>query len=112
MKKSIASLIFIGFFLSLAPLQAHSGQDTSAETCYLSGKRFVQKKKIDRAIDYFKKAVALKPEVTKYHYSLGEACRIKGAYEEAASSFERVLKLDPDNGEALCRLGEIGRAHV
>jgi Flp pilus assembly protein TadD len=62
--------------------------------CYFKLNRF------DPAIDHFKAALLLKTDYTRAHYALGMAEMRKRHAIAAVSSFNRVLKLDPKNGEA------------
>jgi Flp pilus assembly protein TadD len=62
--------------------------------CYFRLNRF------DPAIDHFKAALLLKADYTRAHYALGMAEMRKRNSVAAVSSFNRVLKLDPKNGEA------------
>jgi len=110
MKKVIPFFTIPLLFLLCQPFQALPGQNPSAESSYRTGMRYIQKKKLDRAVDSLKKAVAGKPEVARYHIGLGEAFRIKGCCDEAVSSYQKALALEPENGEALCRLGDVHAA--
>lgn len=62
--------------------------------CYFKLNRF------DPAIDHFKAALLLKTDYTRAHYALGMAEMRKRHAIAAVNSFNRVLKLDPKNGEA------------
>ena len=52
------------------------------------------------AVDQLKSALLLKPDYTRAHYARGMAELRKREWKAAAGSFDRVVKLDPKNGEA------------
>lgn len=62
---------------------------------------------IDRAIDWFLKAIAFKPGFVDAHFSLALAYDAQGRKEEAVATYETVLALKPDHAEAYNNLGMI-----
>ena len=61
----------------------------------------MKKKKIDKAIDYFKQAIALKNDVAEFHSELGIAYRTKSWESMAQSEFKVALKFNPRDKVAL-----------
>lgn len=59
------------------------------------------------AIQSYKEALGLKPDLVGVHYSLGCAYARASKYEEAVQEFKKELVLNPNDPLALWRLGEI-----
>lgn len=57
--------------------------------------------KFKEAIEFFQKAAALKPEMFRPHYNLGQIYEEQGKYREAAAAYKRAapLKINEDLGE-------------
>ena len=53
---------------------------------------------IKEAIDFFQKAAALKPEMFRSHYNLGQIYEEQGKYKEAAAAYKRAVPLQIDEG--------------
>jgi len=49
----------------------------------------------------WQKAVHLKPDYLDVHLNLGKVLYTRGKLKDAASHFQSVLKLDPNNPEAI-----------
>src|SRR5207247_626232 len=60
---------------------------------------------LDRAIELYRQAVAIKPDFAEVHNNLGNALRLPGRLEEAVASYRRALTLKPDFAEAQGNLG-------
>ena len=67
---------------------------------YNLGNVLLRIKQLDKAEQFFQKAIELKPDFVKAHYSLGSVYWQLGKYKEAADSWETTLKLDPANQNA------------
>jgi tetratricopeptide (TPR) repeat protein len=70
-----------------------------------------------KAIDYWKRAIAISPHVAYYHWQLARILSVKGDWPATLASIEKSLKIDPFNTEArvllvtgLFRLGKRGEA--
>ena len=65
----------------------------------------------DEAIAYLREALALQPELAgaEFHLKLGNRWLERGELEEAASSFQRALQLQPNYVEAYVNLGIVWR---
>jgi predicted O-linked N-acetylglucosamine transferase (SPINDLY family) len=59
----------------------------------------------DLAVDYFQRAVTLRPNVAIYHANFGSALGTLGRKAEAAAAFQRALQLDPQLTDAHSNLG-------
>jgi hypothetical protein len=73
----------------------------------LLGYFFERKGDLASAIDAYRTAVKLNPELSSAHLQLGSAQVLQGNLEEAVECFERVLQLAPDSAEARAFLGLI-----
>ena len=61
-----------------------------------SGTALFEQGKFPQAVEAFKRAVALKPDMFRAHFRLGMAYEAAGDYKEAAASYRRALELKPD----------------
>ncbi len=62
---------------------------------------------MERAVELYRRSVALDPGYVDAHYNLGLALERLGQYEGSVLSYERVLALDPARGDALNNLGVV-----
>ena len=60
---------------------------------------------LDRAIELYRQAVAIKPDFAEVHNNLGNALRLAGRLEEALESLRRTAKLKPDVATLYTNLG-------
>ena len=58
-----------------------------------------------RAVDFFRQAIAINGRVAAYHRNLGDAYLETRRFSEAASSFRRLLGLEPDSAPGRFGLG-------
>ena len=70
---------------------------------------FRQKTDYRSAIEAYRAAVKINENIPDAHFLLGICCFKERLMKEATSSFERVIKLKPDNQEAYLFLGDIHR---
>ena len=78
------------------------------------GLAYLNRGQIDEAIDYFKKALNLKPSFLKdvevnLRGNLSEAYRAKGLYDDAIEETEKALQIDPYRAELYNNLGLLYR---
>lgn len=66
-----------------------------------------QRQRHDRAIQYFRRLVQLKPDSTYGHYSLGWDLKHTGKLDEAEKQFREALRLEPDNAGAFRGLAQV-----
>jgi len=66
---------------------------------------YEEKKKLSSAEDILKEGLLLSPQSTDLHYSLGVLYEKTNRFQESIKEMESVLKIDPDNAEALNFIG-------
>jgi tetratricopeptide (TPR) repeat protein len=71
------------------------------------GYEFFRQGKIDAAIKLFQKNAQEYPESSNVYDSLGEACAAAGQKALAIGNYEKSLKLEPKNANAVERLKEL-----
>jgi tetratricopeptide (TPR) repeat protein len=54
----------------------------------------------DKAIEYYHKAIELKPDDAVAYYNLGCAYDNKGDYDKAIKSYNKAIELKPDDAVA------------
>jgi Flp pilus assembly protein TadD len=59
----------------------------------------------DLAVDYFRRALRLRPTFPEAHNNLGNALKDQGKFDEAISSYQQALGLKPNYAEAHNNLG-------
>ena len=69
------------------------------------GLALVGVQRIDEGIEYFKKAIALKPDFADPYCSYGIALSAKGALKEALEYFEKAVKFDPNEPKIRANYG-------
>ncbi len=60
-----------------------------------------------QAIEYYKKALALKPDDVNVRTDMGTAMWYSGSPKEAVAEFEKSLKLDPNHAQTLYNMGVV-----
>jgi tetratricopeptide (TPR) repeat protein len=75
----------------------------------LIGTSFAAQEKIDQSIDYFVKAIRMKPDFAEAHYNLGVALAKQGKWDQAIAGFSMALQLKPDLPEAALALEKAKR---
>ncbi len=60
---------------------------------------------IDKAIEYYEKAIAIEPDEPLPHYNLGVALASLNRLGEAAKAYKKTLELQPNNAVAMNNLG-------
>jgi predicted Zn-dependent protease len=73
----------------------------------MSGEIMASMKNYDGAVDEFKKAVELAPQLAGTHYELGNAYWNLGDWDAASAQFQLELSNDPHNCMARWKLGNI-----
>ena len=90
-----------------------AAQPDNADAWYLRGEIARRTGRVDAAVDWLEKAVALRPEVTQFRQELAAALQLSGAHARAAEHYAGVLAAEPGNPEARAGLGtallELGR---
>ena len=111
----LVSLIIVILILAACAAQVETVEDMgdrNKETVEVNewmarGYEAYKNKDYDKAIEYYKKAIVLNPNLAKAHYNLGTNYSNKGMLDEAISEFEQVLTIDPDYAEAHNNLGNV-----
>ena len=109
-------ILFFPPFLNTAYIYA-GGVENEAETYRTKGYEAQQSGDIDTAIEWYQKAVNLRPEYASPHNDLGILFETKGWLDRAEAEYEKALSVDPDYKEVhtnmalLCeRKGELEKA--
>jgi len=76
----------------------------SADAWFFAGHAY-QEVDLDRAIAAYREAIRLKPSLTAYHASLGEALAENGQLDEAIAAYREAIRLKPDWAGAYHLLG-------
>lgn len=74
---------------------------------YRSGKKALQKKRYDDAIDHFRIAVSLRPSFTKAYCRLGDTYQAMGKIRHAIDEYQNAQKLDANNPLIKERINEL-----
>lgn len=72
---------------------------------HLLGVTNFQEGKLDFAVQFISKSLAIKPDYAEAHNNLANALKAQGKLEEAAQSFQNALDFNPDIIEAYNNLG-------
>ena len=62
---------------------------------------------IEKSIEYFTKALELRPDFYEAHYNLAQILMSLNRYDEAIKSLEIIAKLTPNDTENLYNLGKL-----
>ena len=79
--------------------------ETHAAGNYFDGNAFFHQGRVDEAIEYFQKAVALEPESATFHIGLGNAYIRKWELDEAMTHYHKALEIEPNDVEGQYDLG-------
>ncbi len=69
------------------------------------GNAYYDHKFYPQAIEYYQKALALKPDDINVRTDMGTAMWYSGSPKEAVAEFEKSLKLDPNHAQTLFNMG-------
>ncbi len=64
-------------------------------------------KKLEEAIEHYRKTLEINPAYAKAHYNLGQVLAMKGEIEEAIEQYGQALQIDPTIAEAHNTLGNL-----
>lgn len=104
-KPAVISLLILVYLF--VPHDLVRAEGTSSNSYYLRGNKFLIKKKVDKAIDNYRKAITLKPSEPKYYYKLAQAYQSKGLRDEAIANYKKVIEIDPTYYWAYSKLADI-----
>ena len=74
---------------------------------FMSGTQYMQHGDLEKAVEYFKKTLALKPDYDLAVFNLAQAYRRMGNDDAALAGFEHYLTLDPKDPFVQYQMGEI-----
>ena len=80
---------------------------TLSDEYILKGKELKNKKKYQKAIDKFVKALSVNPESAKSWFELGEINLIRNRIPEALTCYERAVDIKPNYPEAIERIKDV-----
>lgn len=75
------------------------GQPLDAEDCIVRGNAYYADADYALAIQWYQRAIEIRPDFADAHYRKGVALHRLGRNEEALASFERVIQIKPDDPE-------------
>lgn len=105
-KKALIS-IFLLFSLALPAFCEIPEENIEAAANYYNDAIDLYKQdKVDKSIEYFTKALELKPDFYEAHYNLAQILMSVNRNEEALKSLEEIAKIKPDDSENLYNLGK------
>lgn len=106
--RSLPVLILVCVLLSGCATGAkRQQQQRDVEFHYRMGMAALQDNNVQGALVEFRSARDIAPKDVKVLFALGHALFVQGEYEEARKTMERILKIDPDNGETINYLGNV-----
>ena len=103
MRIPLGGLLLIVLCFSAART-AHA-QTTTAESCVAEGNRYAQERQYDKAVDAFKQALRIDPELAAAHLGLGSAYHNMGRPADALGPLTAAVGLEPRNAVAHLNLG-------
>jgi tetratricopeptide (TPR) repeat protein len=91
--------------LSVNAAQTAHAQPSTAESFVAEGSRFAHERQYDKAVDAFKQALRLNPELAGAHLGLGSAYHNMGRLADALGPLTAAVGLEPQNAVARLNLG-------
>ena len=74
---------------------------------FILGRCEIQAGHVDKAIQYYQKALSIKSDIPEAHLDLGNLYAQKQDLDAALQEYQKVLELKPDNVDALYSIGAI-----
>jgi len=91
----------------LASLWVFEADPNSYRSHQLKGQYFEALKKDDPAIQEYRRALAIKPDLQNVHFSIGNLLWTRNRSEEALLELQEEIKLDPNHPQAHYEIGDI-----
>ena len=91
----------------LASLRVFETEPNSYRSHQLKGQYFEALNKDEQAIQEYRRALAVKPDLQNMHFSIGNLLWIRSRSEEALVELQAELKLDPNHPQAHYEIGDI-----
>ncbi len=97
----------LGNALVMHASTAASTDRSQGAGCQTAAKGSDAETTLSKAVDQYRSAIRLKPNLVEAHYGLGVAYRRQGALGSARRSFRTVLELDPGHRDAARALADL-----
>jgi tetratricopeptide (TPR) repeat protein len=91
--------------LSFSAAQTAHAQPPTAESWVAEGNRYVAERQYDKAVEAFKQALRINPEMTAAHLGLGSTYHNMGRLADALDPLTAAVGLEPQNAVAHLNLG-------
>ena len=85
-------------------LKLHADQNENTKLLFYIGNAYLQTKKFDLAIDYYKKTISSDQNHFNAYNNLGGTLLTLGRYKEAIEIFKKTIKIKPDFSDAYSNL--------
>ena len=85
-------------------LKLHIDQNENTKLLFYIGNAYLQTKKFDLAIDFYKKTISLDQNHFNAYNNLGGTLLTLGRYKEAIEIFKKTIKIKPDFSDAYSNL--------
>lgn len=106
-KVLVSTFLLLGLMsINLAFCKDEEDPYQKAANFYNEAIDFYAQDETDKSIEYFTKALELKPDFYEAHYNLAQILMSLNKNDEALKSLEEIAKLKPDNSENLYNLGK------
>ena len=79
--------------------------EKTAEYWFYLGYYYGEAKMHREALEAYKQAIRIKPDLAEAHYNLGVAYRKLGMYKEAIKAYKQAIRIKPDDADAHYNLG-------
>jgi type IV pilus assembly protein PilF len=103
----LAGLLAVALLGACASDAKREEQQSQVDYHYRLGMAYLEDNNLQGAMVEFRNAAIENPESAKVQFALGHTDFKLGDYAAAQAAMERVLKIDPQNGEAINYLGNI-----
>jgi tetratricopeptide (TPR) repeat protein len=107
-KAAVALIACLGLaFCASAQKKAARAQEKDPQYQYSLGAAYLQVNKLDEALKYLERSLALNPRYFLAWNAIGLAQSMKGNFQEATAAFQKSLEINPQFTEARNNLGTI-----
>jgi type IV pilus assembly protein PilF len=103
----LAGLLAVAFLTGCASEAKRAEQQSQVDYHYRLGMAYLEDDNLQGALVEFRAAAKENPDSSKVLFAMGHTDFKMGDYPEAQAAMEKVLKVDPENGEAVNYLGNI-----
>ncbi len=94
---------------AVATLERIAPADMDPSTFVMLGQAYLQTRDYDKAVDAYNQALQQDPENQELRRYYAEALLNAGKNNDARAEFQKILRTDPNDGEAWLRLGHLDR---